>query len=279
MKAEKILIIAQEVAPYVQESEMAEMCLKLALQAQEKGRQVRMFMPRWAFINERRNQLHEVIRLSGMNLIIDGNDHALIIKVASVGTTRLQVYFIDNDDYFQGRGAKNDGPDAEYADNVERAIFFVRGVLETVKKLRWMPDVIHCHGKIASLAPLFIKTAFHDDPPYTDARVVFSTYGDAPTDAPAANFARALRFRSLDEKAIKKLGVDLTSAESSVDLALKFSDAFIHSADNPASNAVFERAVKMGLPTLSFPDTQLNGEVNPQAYLDFYDTLMPADEA
>ena len=115
-------------------------------------------------INERRGQLHEVIRLSGMNLIIDDTDHPLIIKVASVPQARVQVYFIDNDDFFMKRQMAVDEEGNEYNDNGERAIFFARGVLETVKKLRWTPDIIHCQGWMSSIIPLYIKTAYHDEP-------------------------------------------------------------------------------------------------------------------
>ena len=145
-KANKVLFITQEITPYVSESEMANIGRNLPQAIQEKGREIRTFMPKWGNINERRNQLHEVIRLSGMNLIIDDTDHPLIIKVASIQSARMQVYFIDNDDYFQNRMQTADENGVEYDDNDSRAVFYARGVLETVKKLRWCPDVIHCHG-------------------------------------------------------------------------------------------------------------------------------------
>ena len=131
---------------------------------QERGRETRTFMPKFGLVNERRNQLHEVIRLSGMNLIIDDTDHPLIIKVASIQSARLQIYFIDNDDYFLRKNTVTDDNDKEYKDNDERSIFFVRGVMETVKKLRWTPDVIHCQGWMTAVAPLYIKKAYNDDP-------------------------------------------------------------------------------------------------------------------
>ena len=137
MKAKKILFITQEMTPYVPDSELAAMGRELPQEIQEKGREIRTFMPKWGNINERRNQLHEVIRLSGMNLIIDDTDHPLIIKVASIQAARMQVYFIDNDDYFLKRLMALDENGNEYEDNSERAIFYARGVLETVKKLRW----------------------------------------------------------------------------------------------------------------------------------------------
>ncbi len=154
-KAKKILYISQEIFPYLPESELANMGRYLPQAVQELGRETRTFMPKFGAINERRNQLHEVIRLSGMNLIIDDTDHPLIIKVASIQAARMQVYFIDNDDYFHRKNTIADDEEEEYDDNDERTIFFVRGVMETVKKLRWTPDVIHCQGWMTALAPLY----------------------------------------------------------------------------------------------------------------------------
>ena len=158
--AKKVLFINQEIAPYVPETGLSEKGRDLPHKIQEAGYEIRTFMPKWGNINERRGQLHEVIRLSGMNLIIDDTDHPLIIKVASIPQTRLQVYFIDNDDYFMKRQMALDENGEEYTDNGERAIFFARGVLETVKKLRWEPDIIHCQGWMGAIVPLFVKQAY-----------------------------------------------------------------------------------------------------------------------
>ena len=162
MAKKKILFINQEITPYVPDTDLSLMGKALPQAIQEKGYEIRTFMPKWGTINERRGQLHEVIRLSGMNLIINDTDHPLIIKVASIVNTRVQVYFIDNDDYFTKRRMITDENGEDYADNGERAIFFARGVLETVKKLRWVPDVIHCQGWMSAVVPLYIKTAYHD---------------------------------------------------------------------------------------------------------------------
>ena len=163
-KAKKILFITQEIAPYVPESAMTKLGRELPQAIQEKSREIRTFMPKWGIINERRNQLHEVIRLSGMNMIIDETDHPLIIKVASIASTRMQVYFIDNDDYFGKRSMSRDEKKVEYTDNAERAVFYARGVLETVKKLRWTPEIIHCQGWMSSVIPYYIKTAYAEEP-------------------------------------------------------------------------------------------------------------------
>ena len=167
MAGKKVLFINQEIIPYVPETELSRMGRDLPQQIQENGFEIRTFMPKWGNINERRGQLHEVIRLSGMNLIIDETDHPLIIKVASIPVSRLQVYFIDNEDYFIRRQAMTEDENGdEYADNGERAIFFARGVLETVKKLRWTPDIVQCQGWMSAVVPFYIKTAYRDDPSF-----------------------------------------------------------------------------------------------------------------
>ena len=143
---------------------------------QERNHEIRTFMPKWGTINERRGQLHEVIRLSGMNLIINDTDHPLIIKVASIQSARVQVYFIDNDDYFGRRLMEKDEQGEDYPDNGERAIFFARGVLETVKKLRWVPDIIHCQGWMSAVVPLYVKTAYHEEPSFANTKVITSLF-------------------------------------------------------------------------------------------------------
>ncbi|MCA1741193.1 MAG: glycogen/starch synthase [Bacteroidales bacterium] len=155
MESRRVLFVSQEIMPYLGETKLSKISRELPQGIQERGKEIRTFMPRYGSINERRNQLHEVIRLSGMNLIIDDTDHPLIIKVASIQSARMQVYFIDNDDYFQRKHTVADASGNEYEDNDERAIFFARGVIETVRKLRWSPDIVHCHGWLTSLVPLY----------------------------------------------------------------------------------------------------------------------------
>ncbi len=174
-----VLYISQEIAPYLPANPVSTLGYKLPQVAQENGYEVRIFMPKYACINERRNQLHEVIRLSGMNVVIDDTDHPLIIKVATLQPSRLQVYFIDSDDYFT-RKAHNDLEINVFPDeNDERLMFFAYGVIETVKKLRWEPRVIHCQGWISALAPLYIKTLYADDPMFNNVGVVYSLFDDA----------------------------------------------------------------------------------------------------
>ena len=176
--ASKILYVCQEITPYLPETENSRLCRALTQAMQERGNEIRTFMPRYGCINERRHQLHEVIRLSGMNLIIDDNDHQLIIKVASIPAARVQIYFIDNDDYFSRKAVLTDAEGNYFADNDERSIFFARGVLETVKKLRWTPSIVHCHGWFSSVVPVYLKHVFADDPIFRDVKIVVSLYGD-----------------------------------------------------------------------------------------------------
>jgi starch synthase len=179
MSRKRILYVCQEIAPYLPESRMADLSRALPQLMQEQGFEIRTFMPRYGCINERRNQLHEVIRLSGMNMIIDDNDHQLIIKVASIPSARVQIYFIDNEEYFQRKCVLTDEQGVPYPDNDERSIFFARGVVETVKKLRWSPDVVHCHGWFAGMIAMYMKRVFADDPLFAGTKVVVSLYDDA----------------------------------------------------------------------------------------------------
>ncbi|TVR38356.1 MAG: glycogen synthase [Cryomorphaceae bacterium] len=177
MAKTKVLYVSQEITPYLEANEISTVSRMLPQGMQEKGREIRVFMPRYGCINERRHQLHEVIRLSGMNLIINDNDHPLILKVASIPSARMQVYFIDNEDFFQRKAVHCDSKGKFFNDNDERSIFFVRGVIETVKKLGWAPDIIHCHGWMTAIMPAYLKKIINEDPHFSDSKVVFSAYG------------------------------------------------------------------------------------------------------
>jgi len=183
MDINKVLYISQEITPYLPSTPMSEISQKLPQGIQERGSEVRTFMPKYGCIKERRNQLHEVIRLSGMNIIIDDSDHPLIIKVATLQPARMQVYFIDNEDYFlRGQSSKDLEIRLTPEDNDERIMFYVRGVVETVKKLRWMPTVVHCHGWFSALVPVYLKTMFADEPLFRNVKVIVSLYDDAFPD-------------------------------------------------------------------------------------------------
>lgn len=202
MSSKKVLFITQGITPYLPEDYKTSIGRYLPQAVQEKGHEIRTFMPRFGNVNERRNQLHEVIRLSGMNLIIDDVDHPLIIKVASIQAARMQVYFIDNDDFFKRKATIEDESGVEFSDNDERSIFYVRGVLETVKKLRWIPDIIHCHGWMTALTPLYIKTAYADDPCFKNSKVIYSLYKDDFKAPFSENFAQKLKLEGISDKNI-----------------------------------------------------------------------------
>lgn len=205
-KAKKILYLTQEIEPYVSETSLSQVSRNLIPAVQETGREVRTFTPKWGHINERRNQLHEVIRLSGMNLIIDDTDHQLIIKVASIASARIQVYFIDNDDFMKNRQMLLDANGRMYKDNVERAMFFARGSLETVKKLRWVPEVIHCMGFMSSLAPYLLKLAYYDEPSFRESKIIFTPTTDIQESPLPKNFDGILSYREANRSALSTLG-------------------------------------------------------------------------
>lgn len=266
MKTKKVLFITQEILPYVPESAMALSGRNIPQAVQESGVEIRTFMPRWGNINERRNQLHEVIRLSGINIIIDDTDHPLIIKVSSIPSARMQVYFIDNDDYFHKRRMMVDDKGEEYEDNAERAIFYARGVLEAVKKSRWFPDVIHCHGWMSALAPLYVKTAYREDPLFANAKVVFSAYNDFPQKAPLANFENTLLYRDVNKQMLEETGINLSSPEALKQFAVAFSDGIIQG--EPGAD-ILKMAQEKNLPILEYPGMENLGKI----YGDFYDNL------
>ncbi len=194
MAKAKVLFVNQEITPYLGESAKAEMGRYMPQYIQERGKEVRTFMPRFGDVNERKNQLHEVIRLSGMNLIIDDTDHQLIIKVASIQSARMQIYFIDNDDYFQRKANVFDIKGGLFPDNDERSIFFIRGVLETIKKLSWKPNVIHVCGWFAALLPFYIKrTEYKNHPFFADAKVVLSLFDEEFEGSLCENLSKKLK--------------------------------------------------------------------------------------
>ena len=264
--AKKILFINQEITPYVPESDLSLMGKALPQAMQENGHEIRTFMPKWGTINERRGQLHEVIRLSGMNLIIDDTDHPLIIKVASIVQTRVQVYFIDNDDYFSKRQMTQNEQGEDYPDNGERAIFFARGVLETVKKLRWVPDIIHVQGWMGAVVPLYIKTAYHEEPSFASTKVVTSLFTKSLKSDLGTNFKKCVEFREAKASLLKKYN-DNFDFEELGKLAIDYSDGVI-AAHQDVNEGLLQYADAAGVPTLAYP-----GEDFAQAYEDFYEKI------
>ncbi len=246
---------------------MAVLGRDLPQSIQEKGLEVRTFMPKWGFVNERRNQLHEVIRLSGMNLIIDDTDHPLIIKVATLQPARMQVYFIFNEDYFSHNITKQLETESSPEDNDERSMFFVRGVLETVKKLRWNPEVIHCIGWITALLPLYIKHYYNDDPAFSESKVVYSLFDNDFEQPLDPRFAEKLKLDGFSDDDVKALtGVNDSLALTR--LALQHSDGVVQCSEN-VKPEVLAAVKESGLPFLPYvPESERT-----QAYLDFYKSL------
>lgn len=203
MDSKRILYVSQEIHPYLPENEISKPSLELPRKMNEKGHQVRVFMPRYGLINERRHQLHEVIRLSGINIIVNDMDQPLIIKVASVPQARMQVYFIDNEEFFKRKATFYDEEGKFFSDNDQRAIFFCRGVIETVKKLGWSPDIIHCHGWMASFMPLYLKKFHYDDPLFAESKVVLSVYDCKEHEMPGTLLDN-LKFDGINGQDIKK---------------------------------------------------------------------------
>jgi len=270
-KKARVLFVSQEVFPYLEETTISKTSRYLPQGIQEKGKEIRVFMPRYGNVNERRHSLHEVIRLSGMNLIINDSDHPLIIKVASIQSARMQVYFIDNDDFFSRKFALKDEKGKMFDDNDERAIFFVRGVVETVKKLGWQPDIIHCHGWFTGLMPLLIKKQFADNPLFADTKVVFSLYNDDYTGSLDKELSSKLTSEKISAKDVKQIS-DPTYINL-CKLAIDYSDGIIVSSEQ-CNPEVLKYAKKSGKPLLAYKSE----EEYVQGTSDFYDAVLEGVE-
>ncbi len=264
----KVLFISQEIFPYLPESEIANQSRYLPQAVQERGKETRTFMPKFGSVNERRNQLHEVIRLSGMNLIINDTDHPLIIKVASIQAARLQVYFIDNEDYFHRKNTVADDDGVEYDDNDERTIFFVRGVMETVKKLRWTPDIIHCQGWMTALAPLYIKKAYNEDPFFKNSKVVYSLFDDEFTKSFRPEFADNLLLDGITAEHLSSIKGGDIDYDAVSKLAIDYSDGVIQSSKG-AKQSLIDYTKENKVKFLPF----VEAEDYADDYINFYGTL------
>lgn len=265
----RILFISQQIYPYLDEVTPIRMLNRqLPELFQSSGYETRTFMPKFGEINERRNQLHEVIRLSGMNLIISDSDHPLLIKVASIQSARIQIYFIDNDDYFHRRKGCADEHGVEYKDNDERCIFFARGTLETVKKLRWTPNIIQCSGWMSALAPLYIKKAYVDTPFFGNTKVVLSI-DDAEFQTPfGTKFAEKLLIDGVLPNDVRSIAGLPVGYEDLMRLAIDYSDAIVLSSPT-VNQRLLNYAQNSGKPIMPYP-----GE-DKSAYLNFYNNLLP----
>lgn len=267
MEKVKVLFVSHDITPYLKESHMGLISRHLPQGIQERGREIRTFMPRFGNINERRNQLHEVIRLSGMNLIINDNDHPLIIKVASIQSARMQVYFIDNEDYFHRKFIFRDKSGKFFKDNDERAIFFSRGVLETVKKLGWPPDLIHCHGWMGSLIPIYVKTAFKDNPVFSDAKIVFSVYNEDFEEPLNKDLSKKIKLPGISIKDLKHY--KKPTYVNMIKAAIDFSDAVII-GQQPINPEIIQYIQESGKPVLPYQ----SGSDYIDVYNKFYDELL-----
>ena len=235
MKDKRILVVSSEVVPYLPENELSTTSFETAKVVHGKGGQTRIFMPRYGLINERRHQLHEVIRLSGMNLVINDMDMPLIIKVASIPKERMQVYFIDNEDYFKRKALFSDEDNNLFNDNDERAIFFAKGVVETVKKLNWAPDIIHVHGWMASLIPLYIKEYYKDDALFVDSKIVTSLYNNGFEGELNKEFYKKIEFDNINEHKVESISTN-PNYTNLLKIAIENSDAIIKGSDNLSDN-------------------------------------------
>ena len=267
MENTRVLFVCSEIVPYLPETPISTIGRELPQGIQDLGYEIRTFMPRYGHVNERRNQLHEVIRLSGMNLIINDTDHPLIIKVASISSARMQIYFIDNDDYFQRKNMYRDSDDVFFADNDERSIFFARGVLETVRKLRWSPNLVHCHGWFSCLLALYLKKAYKDDPLYANSKVVLSLYDDGFSESFSENFKKNAVFDG-----VKSKDLDLLSTPDYVNLmklCISHADGVI--AGSPEINGELMQYITEN--DVLFLEHQ-NPDEYIKAYADFYEQVL-----
>lgn len=273
MAKTKILFITHEMSPFLEISKIAKITRQLPQAMQEKGFEIRILMPRFGNINERRNRLHEVIRLSGMNIVINDNDNPLIIKVASLPTARMQVYFLDNEEYFQRKSIFRDTKEKFHDDNDERMIFFCKGAIETVKKLGWMPDVVHCFGWMSSLVPMYLKTSYKEDPMFKNTKVVYSVYENCFTES---------LHKDLKSKALMpEMGASDTSLlkDSSCSAlhinAINYSDAVIK-ADENIDNAVMKFLSKQSDKNIveNFNHDEIDFEYFVQFYEEFNEELV-----
>ncbi len=270
MSKKKVLIVTQEMQPYTALTEVSEIARQLPQYIQENGMEIRVLMPRFGTINERRHRLHEVVRLSGMNIIVDDDDYPLIIKVASLPEARMQVYFLDNEDFFKRKALFADKSGKPFEDNVDRMVFFCKGVIETVRKFGWPPDIVHCHGWMTSLIPLYIRTAYKGEPLFQQSKIIYSVYGDTLDKAVTDKFLAKATINNLTSD-----DLDAYQNGSGVVLhkgAIAFADALIEGSDD-VDDAVKEAMAKTDKPILEFPGEE--GYL--EDYLEFYNALFPEE--
>jgi starch synthase len=266
MSKKKVLIVTQEMQPYTALTEIAEIARKLPQHVQDNGMEIRVLMPRFGTINERRHRLHEVVRLSGMNIIVDDDDYPLIIKVASLPEARMQVYFLDNEDFFKRKFLFEDADGNSFEDNAERSVFFCKGVLETVKKFGWPPNIIHCHGWLTSWLPIYLKTAYKTEPLFQQAKVIYSAYSAGHETKLEADYLQKATINNLSTEELKAYEKGLQEG------AIQFSDAVIKGSTS-LSDSVNKAIEAAQIPVLEHP-----GEDYLSEYMDFYASLLGEEE-
>ena len=272
MSKKKVLIVTQEMKPYTALSEISEIARKLPQYIQENGMEIRILMPRFGTINERRHRLHEVVRLSGMNIIVNDDDYPLIIKVASVQGARMQVYFLDNEDFFKRKSVFADSEGKSFEDNPDRMIFFCKGVLETVKKFGWPPDIIHCHGWMTSLLPLYLKTAYQSEPLFNNAKIVYSAYDSEIGTPYSEDFLEKASINNLETEDLSAYTKD--DKFTLVNGAAQSADAVIIGSEGVEEDLI-DGIKLLNKPVLDPP----NEEDLLSSYLGFYKSLLEEEEA
>lgn len=262
----RILYVASEIDPFLQTSEVANFVRKLPQAMQERGMEIRILVPRFGIINERKNRLHEVVRLSGINISVGDEEKPLIIKVASIPNAKLQVYFIDNEDYFHRKSVFHDKENNFYEDNDERAIFFCKGVIETVRKLGWAPDIVHCNDWITSFIPLYLKTTYKNDPLFKNAKTVFSIYNNAFSHKFKSNLLDKVKMMDIEDNMLGNLKT--ADFEGFIKLGVEFSDAVIVAGENKKLEGLFKKIKEKKVETID------QNENYTESYYNLYNELV-----
>jgi starch synthase len=271
MSKKRILFVTPEIYPYMSESYISSVCRYLPQGIQERENEIRTFMPKYGLVNERKNMLHEVIRLSGQNIIIEETDYPLIIKVASLQAVRMQVYFIDSEDFFRRKAMYIDEEDRFFEDNDSRTLFYAKGVIETVRKLGWNPDIIHCHGWLTSLIPVFIRTVYKDNPLFQDVRVITSVYNDNFPEKFSPQFLKKIKITGIPRDFLTHFK-GAAGYDTIVKTAIDFSDATVIGHPN-ITPSLKKYLKKYEYPTLMHPETDEYLEYVDE-YNHFYEELL-----
>lgn len=266
MSKYRILYVASEINPFLQTSEVADFVRKLPQAMQEKGMEIRILVPRFGIINERKNRLHEVVRLSGINIPVGDEEKPLIIKVASIPNAKLQVYFIDNEDYFHRKSVFHDKENKFYADNDERAIFFCKGVIETVRKLGWSPDIVHCNDWITSFIPLYLKTTYKNDPLFKNTKTVFTIYDNPFTHTFKDDIMSKVKMLDIEDAMLGNLKT--ADYEGFIKMGMEFSDSVIVAGENKKLDGLFKKMKEKKVETIG------KDEDYTESYFNLYNELV-----